>query len=64
MISVLYTVIAASVAFFIITATLTPGDAMYIDSNTPSLAETLGFVGCGLVIITALAYSRSWLSKK
>lgn len=64
LISVLYTVIAVSVAFFIITGTLTPGDAMYIDSNTPSLTETLGFTGFGLIIITTLAYSRSWLSKR
>ena len=64
LISALYTIIAASVAFFIITGTLTPGDTMYIDSNTPSLTETLGFIGCGLIIIAALAYSRSWLSKK
>ena len=62
LISVFYTVVAVAVAFFIITGTLTPGNAMYLDSDTPTLDETLGFIGYGLIIIATLAYARSWLS--
>lgn len=59
-----YTVIALAVAGFIVTGTLTPGEAMYPDSDTPGLAGTLGFVAVGASIVAVSAFVRQRLSHR
>lgn len=57
LIASLYIAIAIAVALFIANGTLTPGSVMYLDSDTPTIAETLLFIGVGLVVISTFAYA-------
>lgn len=56
-----YTVIGMAVAGFIVTGTLTPGEVMIFEEDTPALAETLGFVVAGVMIVAACAFVRQRL---
>ena len=53
-----YTAIAVAVAFFIVTGTLTPGSVMFDDSLTPTLSQTLLFIGAGLIAVAGFAFAR------
>ena len=58
----IYTAIALAVAVFIATGKLVPGEIMFYDSNTPTLWQTLLFVGAGSVATAGLALARHKLS--
>ena len=55
-------VIAAAVVYYITIGTLTPGSPMFIDIDTPTLAETVSFFCIGLMVVVSLAYARSKLN--
>ena len=57
-----YTAIAIAVALFIATGTLIPGSVMLYDSPTPTLSQTLMFIGAGSIIVGGLAFARHKLS--
>ena len=56
-----YAVTAACIAFFIATGSLTPGDVMFSDSRTPTLASSLAFCCGGLLLVAALGFVRKRL---
>jgi hypothetical protein len=56
-----YTIIALAVAFFIVSGRLTPGNAMWIDSSTPTLTQTLLFASMSGAVTAGLAFVRNKL---
>ena len=56
-----YAVTAACIAFFIATGSLTPGEMMFSDSSTPTLASSLTFSCVGLLLVAALGFVRKRL---
>jgi hypothetical protein len=54
-----YTTIAIAVAFFIVTDTRAPGDVMLYDSATPTLLQTLIFIGVGSTFVWRPCVSAS-----
>lgn len=60
----IYTIIALTIIFFIITGTLAPGSEMFLDSETPTMGNTLLFALMGVILFTGLAFARRILSAK
>lgn len=58
----IYTTISLAVAFFVIIGILTPGEEMWIDIITPTLADALVFAGVGAVFCVGFAVIRKKLS--
>lgn len=57
-ISAFYTVTSLAIAVFIATGTLTEGDTMWIDTNTPQLSEALLTTALCALLTGVFAYAR------
>ncbi|MCC2638234.1 MAG: hypothetical protein K0Q68_1953 [Moraxellaceae bacterium] len=58
----LYTVNSLVIAAFIANGTLTPGNPMWVDVDTPTILEALTAAGLGAVMTALFAYGRHKLS--
>ena len=54
-----YAVSAVCIAFFILTGSLTPGETMFSDSRTPTLASSLVFACVAFALVACLGFVRS-----
>ena len=54
-----YAVTAACIAFLICIGSLSPGETMFSDSETPTLATSLAFSCIAFVLVAGLGFIRS-----
>lgn len=53
-----HTFLSITIAFFVVNGALTPGTLMYVDTNTPALADALQSAGIGTLVLAGLIYVR------
>ena len=57
-----YSLLALIIAGFILTGMLIPGETMFYDSTTPTLAHALAVASVGITLAAAVAFVRHKLS--